>query len=244
MKITRRGFAKLCVSAVPLWGKVSAVIANEQTVARRYQRVKLVNGRDQPIHSSDLTVGETYIFHYPYITTPCFILNLGQRTARDVELSREDGVRYHWPGGVGPKGSVVAYSAICAHMMTHPARTVSFINYRHEPVTFKDTQEERVRRSNVIYCCSEKSVYDAAQGAHVLGGPAPQPLAVIVLEHRAEDDTYFATGTEGGEMFGRFFKEFDHRLTLEHQTKDVRRETTDRVVVLTLNEYCKNQVRC
>ena len=244
MKVTRRVFAKLCVSAIPLWGKVSAVLANQQTVPRAYRRVKLVNGRDEPIHSNDLVVGETYIFHYPYITTPCFLLNLGHRTLRDVELSREDGVRYRWPGGVGPNGSVVAYSAICAHMMTHPARTVSFINYRHEAVTFKDTQEYRVRRDRVIHCCSEKSVYDAAEGANVLGGPAPQPLAVIVLEHRAEDDTYFATGTEGGEMFERFFEEFDHRLTLEYQTEDVRRETTDSVAVIALNEYCQNQVRC
>lgn len=244
MKITRRGFAKLCMSAIPLWGKVSSVLATEQTVARRYQRVKLVNGRDQPIRSSDLAVGETYIFHYPYLTTPCFILNLGQRTARDVELSREDGFNYRWPGGVGPNGSVVAYSAICAHMMTHPARTVTFINYRHDPVTFEDSREERVRRSNVIYCCSEKSVYDATRGAHVLGGPAPQPLAVIVLEHAAEEDAYYATGTEGGEMFGRFFQEFDHRLTLEYQTDNVRRETTDKAVVLALNEYCENQVNC
>ena len=138
MKITRRGFAKLCVSALPLWGKTSSLIAKERTIARHYTRVKLVNAVGQPIHSKDLAIGETYIFHYPYVTTPCFVINLGQRTVRDVELSTEDGVRYHWRGGVGRDGSVVAYSAICAHMLTHPVRDVSFINYRHKPVTFKN----------------------------------------------------------------------------------------------------------
>lgn len=244
MKITRRGFTKLCVSVLPLWGKVSSLIAKERTVARRYQRVKLVNVVGQPIHSRDLAVGETYIFHYPYITTPCFLINLGQRTVRDLELTSENGLRYQWPGGAGPEGAVVAYSAICAHMMTHPARAVSFINYRHEPVTFKDTREERVRRSSVIHCCSEKSVYDATRGAHVLGGPAPQPLAVIVLEHNDEDDTYSATGTEGGEMFIPFFEEFDYRLTLEYRTDDIQREITGTAAVLPIDEYCKNQVVC
>ena len=96
----------------------------------------------------------------------------------------------------------------------------------------------------MIYCCSEKSVYDAKRGANVLGGPAPQPLAVVVLEHDVEDDTYFATGTEGGEMFDQFFKEFEFRLSLEYQTENIRQETFDRAVVLPLDEYCKNQVMC
>src|SRR5690606_7160076 len=126
-----------------------------------------------------------------------------------------------WSGGIGPQRSVVAFSAICAHKMTHPARQVSFINYRHSPATFRDSDYRTAERAQVIYCCSEKSVYDATAGARVLGGPAPQPLATILLEQDG-DGTLYAVGTEGGALFDAFFERFSSRLSLELRTEDVR----------------------
>src|SRR6185436_1402830 len=104
-----------------------------------------------------------------------------------------------WPGGVGPRGSIVAYSAICAHKLTYPTRDISFISYRAEKTVGN-------KFANVIHCCSEHSQYDPAAGARVVAGPAPQPLAAILLEHDAGTDEIYAVGTLGGEMFNEFFK--------------------------------------
>src|SRR5581483_1608283 len=166
---------------------------------------------------------------YPYIATPCFLLNLGRPT-KPSWLETEDGRRYRWDGGLGPQRSVVAFAAICAHKMTHPAHAVSFISYRHQTATFQDTHEQTTQRAQVIYCCSERSVYDPLDGARVLGGPAKQPLTSIVLE-QDQDGALVAVGTVGGELYDKFFEHFSSRLSLEFRTRDVRRLVTDTTVV-------------
>ncbi len=245
MRLSRRGFARFCLSAFPLLASLPSTRAKgEASSARQYERVRLVNREGQPLLSSDLRSNETYVFHYPYHATPCFLINLGLAALRQPDLQTEDGLHYEWAGGVGPKRAVVAYSAICAHMMTYPARKVSFINYYATPKSFTDSRHKSSRRANVIFCCSEKSVYDAARGAKVLAGPAPQPLAVIDLEYDAIEDQYYATGTLGGEMFERFFADFGYRLALEYGTEEFRRKVTGMTPVVTLTEYCDNLVQC
>ncbi|MFQ5993867.1 MAG: hypothetical protein ACE5K1_02135 [Acidiferrobacterales bacterium] len=242
-KFNRRSFVKLCASAVALITANPNVLARSDGALRHYRRARIVDDWDRPLVIADLKEGESYIFHYPYISTPCFLLNLGKPTAAGTTLKTKDGDSYRWQGGVGPNRSVVAFSAICAHRMTHPARSVSFINYRHKNVDFLDKDENKAERSRIIYCCSEKSVYDPTQGARVLGGPAPQPLAAISLEYDDKNGLLYATGTYGGDMFDKFFKEFGFRLRLEHKTTDVREEVTA-ARVYTLAEYCETQVLC
>ena len=75
----------------------------------------------------------------------------------------------------------MAFSAICAHKLSHPSQAVSFIGYRPKPIGFVGADNKVVRRQHVIQCCSEHSIYDPAQGARVVSGPAPQPLASIDL---------------------------------------------------------------
>lgn len=238
----RRRFVKLCASLVALAGASPTLLAASDAVARRYPSARLVDDKGRPITPKSLNVGENYLFHYPYVSTPCFLLDLGKPTREKATLTTESGERYEWPGGVGPKRSIVAYSAICAHKMSHPAREVSFINYRHEPVRYTDGKQS-ARRSQVIYCCSEKSVYDPLDGARVLSGPAKQPLAAILLE-QAPDGGLAAVGTYGGEMFDRFFREFGFRLALELGTGDIRAEVRDTATVVPLADYCRTQVLC
>ena len=145
-------------------------------------RWSIAHSREK-INVSALEIGETYLFHYPYVSTPCFLINLGRPVQPGKQLRTRDGQRYRWQGGAGPERSIVAFSAICAHKMSHPAPTVSFINYRHDAVKFRNSQDAIEQRSGVIYCCSERSVYDPASGGRVLGGPAPQPLAAIELDY-------------------------------------------------------------
>lgn len=240
----RRGFVKLCASAAAAVGANPGILAATPTHIKRYERVLLVDGLGAPIESATLNVGESYVFNYPYATTPCFLLNLGEPTVRDTSLTTEGGERYVWQGGCGPQRSIVGFCAICAHKMSHPARSVSFINYRHETVSFRDEEERTTERSRVIYCCSEKSVYDPTDGARVLGGPAPQPLAAIALEHDEENGHIYAVGTSGGELYERFFDTFAFRLALEYETSDVRKLAREVAEVVSISEYSRTQMMC
>lgn len=103
--------------------------------------------------------------------------NAGLRFYTHARLVNYDGRKYRWKGCVGANSSIVAYSAICAHRLPYPTRQISFIRY------YCNSVDPSIGRSNVIHCCAEHREYDAAQGARVVSGPAPQPLAAIILEH-------------------------------------------------------------
>ena len=240
----RRGFVKLCATVAAAVGANPDLIAQADPSIKMYERVLLVDAGGAPIDAEYLKVGESYVFNYPYATTPCFLLNLGKPTAPSAALETDSGARYVWQGGCGPQRSIVAFCAICAHKMSHPARSVSFINYRHEKVSFRNSEEHDAQRAQVIYCCSEKSVYDPADGARVLGGPAPQPLAAIALEHDEHTGHLHAIGTSGGEMYQKFFDTFGFRLALEYETSDIRRPAKQVAEVVTIAEYSRTQRLC
>ncbi len=203
----RRDFVQLCAASAAGATLPTAADASPRT-ARTYPRAKLVDEARQPIHLARLRVGVNYVFDYPFAATPCFLLRLDRPATGGIELKTEAGDLYRWEGGVGADKSVVAYSAICAHKMTYPTRQVSFIGYREQP-------SPAAGKGKVITCCSDRSVYDPSAGARVVSGPAPQPLATILLEHDPKKDEIFAVGTFGGEMFAEFFRKYDFRLQLE-----------------------------
>ena len=241
----RRGFVKLCASAVAGITASPELLARENQVYHRYGRVALVDSYSgKPVRAASLDVGEAYLFNYPYVSTPCFLIDLGKSVTSRSNLKTRDGERYRWQGGSGKNDSVVAFSAICAHKMSHPAPSVSFINYRHREVKFRNNDDEIEQRAGVIYCCSENSVYDPAHGGRVLGGPAPQPLASIELEYDQNEDTFYATATIGGEMFDRYFKNFHDRLVLQHGRADIDRAMTGATDLVRLRDYTNNQVGC
>ncbi len=198
----------------------------------------------KPMRATDFEEGQVYIFHYPYQTTPCMIFNLGESTVKEERLLTESSSPYLWNGGVGPVNSIVAYSAICSHRMTYPAKTASFLNYRHSNVVFFDVDHTRQKKSKIIYCCSERSVYDAKLGAKVLGGPAKQPLTSIELDYSAANDTLFAVGTRGGEMYNEFLTKFEYRLKLDFGIDAVDELTTKNVELKTIEEYSAVIVEC
>ena len=243
-RVERRSFVKLCAAAAVTAGANPSLLAAAGTTARLYDRTALVDGEGAPVTERMLSVGETYVFHYPYATTPCFLLDLGRPVRASAELATEAGDPYVWPGGAGAERSIVAFAAICAHKMTHPARDVSFINYRHGKVRFLDSSERRREASGVIFCCSEKSVYDPAEGARVLGGPAKQPLATILLQSEPQSGALFALGTIGGEMYEAYFEKFAFRLALEHETSDIQRRSGPTSVVMDIEAYSRTIMQC
>lgn len=228
----RRDFIKFCAASA--LAAPAVVAADAQP--RFYSRARLVDPKGAPLRAKAIPADTNLIFHYPFAATPCFLLNLGRPARASAVLKTAANQTYEWHGGVGPGRSVVAYSAICAHKMSYPTKDISFISYRAE-------KSARNKFASVIHCCSEHSQYDPAQGAKVLAGPAPQPLAAILLEHDAASDELHAVGTLGGEMFNEFFGKFEFRLAMEHGGA-ARAAVSGPCVVQSLDNYCRQQVKC
>lgn len=229
----RRNFIKLCTAS-------AAALAAPQVGAaarpRFYARAKLVDEQGAPLRAAAIPVNRNFIFHYPFAATPCFLLNLGRPVNGTAGLTTVAGEPYEWKGGVGARRSLVAYSAICAHRLAYPTRDISFISYRSEKSAVN-------RVGNVIHCCAEHSQYDPAEGARVIGGPAPQPLAAILLAHDAGTDELHAVGTLGGEMFSEFFDKYAFRLSLEHGA-GARTPVSGACPVQDLASYSRQQMKC
>lgn len=242
--VSRRGFLKLCASTGALVASSPRLLAEGSPERVPAPPATLVHPDDRPLRLSDLVVGDNYVFHYPYVSTPCFLIDLGKPALPQEDLELDDGRRYRWRGGIGPNRSVVAFSAICAHRMTYPTPTVSFIHYRHEPMEYTDTDLKPSRREQVIYCCSEGSVYDPAEGCRVLGGPAPQPLAAIDLALDEKTGEVRALGTYGGDMFERFFETFEFQLAMQQGQEDVRALVDKTAEVVPLKQYSANTSVC
>ena len=231
----RRDFVQLCAASAAGAALPDASQAATLT-ARKYARTKLTDEKGQPLRIASLGAGTTYVFDYPFAATPAFLLRLGSPVASGILLKTEAGEPYQWQGGIGADKSVVAYSAICAHKMTYPTRQVSFIGYRDGPSPVAG-------RGKVITCCSDRSVYDPAAGARVVSGPAPQPLATILLEHDPKADELFAVGTFGGEMFAEFFRKYEFRLQLEMGQR-ARASVEGTTAVRPLENYSTQWAKC
>lgn len=240
----RRRFFRACLSTAAVVASNPSVLADTVSPARSYNRVLLTKGANTPLRTSDLVAGQALIFNYPFVTTPCFLIDVGSPVEAKGPLQTAGEETYTWPGGSGPNRSIVAFSAICAHKLSYPTKSASFINFRPEEITFTDRNNETKKKKGLIYCCSERSVYDPSTGAEVLGGPATQPLTTIVLEYDPDADEYYATATLGGELYDRFFESFGFRIALEHKTEDIRQLVDSVTRASSPEEYTDYQVLC
>jgi arsenite oxidase small subunit len=200
-----------------------------------YARALLVDERGDPIKASLLKAQVNYVFHYPYEATPVFLLDLG-KPVQPQAITTKEKAAYAWPGGVGPRRSVVAFSAICAHQLVYPTREVSFISFRKSRAT-------RGVQDALIHCCADHSQYDPARGAEVLSGPAPHPLSAVLLAHDPRSDSLTAYATLGAELFDQFFRKYEMKLSLEVGPK-ARQPVAGQAVVRELDKFCRNSVQC
>jgi Rieske Fe-S protein len=232
----RRDFLRTCALLGGAASLAPCATASADAPPRYYAKTRLIDIHGAPIRVANLAVDANYVFHYPYAATPCFLLKLGRRAAGGEELRREDGATYAWAGGVGPGRNLVAFSAICAHKLAYPTRDVSFIRFQKN--------RSATSRGDVIHCCADHSVYDPFAGARVVAGPAPQPLAAIVLVHDSAKDEVYAMGTIGAEQFDAFFAKYEAKLALEYGGSRARAPVVDSTVVRELENYCKTTIRC
>jgi len=232
----RRQFLSACAAVAGSAQIAAAATAWSATPTRFYARTLLVDVHGAPLKTSSLAARTNYVFNYPYAGTPCFLLDLGRPLVAKGDMLRADGATYQWTGGVGKSRSIVAYSAICAHKLAYPTREVSFIRFQSHRSSTSD--------GDVIHCCADHSVYDPSSGARVVSGPAPQPLAAIVLEYDAAADELHALGTLGAEQFEDFFAKYDFKLAMEYGSGRARTPAAATTVVRELTQYCRQTIQC
>ena len=232
----RRRFLSACAALAGMAGVGEAPAEWVTASPRLYARSRLVDTFGAPLKASKLAARTNYVFNYPFASTPCFLLDLGRPVAGADGILRANGAQYAWTGGVGRSHSVVAYSAICAHKLAYPTREVSFIRFQADRSPTSD--------GNVIHCCADHSVYDPSAGARVVSGPAPQPLAAILLDYDADRDELVALGTVGAEQFDAFFDKYDFKLALEYGAGKAKVPAGDTTVVRELTQYCKQTIQC
>jgi Rieske Fe-S protein len=129
---------------------------------------------------------EVITFNYPLQNEPNFLLNLAPAPGGS-------GGATNVPGGVGPKGSIVAFSAICQHLGC-PAPNISYYPPGTCPQKFGDLDF-------YIHCTCHGSTYDVTKSAANLTGPAVLPLPQVTLEVKG-DDTIWAIGETGPPVNG------------------------------------------
>lgn len=217
----RRTFIKLCGSTAMLLGARPALLWADASTSKTYQRVGLVDEAGQPFKVGVLAGSEGYIFHYPYQSTPALLMDLGHEV----------------PGGVGPSGGVVAFTAICPHQLAYPSASLSALNYH-------PGKSATAGREQAITCCLHGSAFDPAQAGKVIGGPAPRPLTVIELGYDAGSGALSALGTRGADIYPEFFRAFKRELRQQFGRSAYQEETQGQSRVVAASMYSGQRVSC
>lgn len=187
---SRRNFLKVSVvaSAALAVGGMAAIakVANEtaaqetSTSVSGFPRVLVQDSTTGEIANvNTMTENQYMTFFYPLTTEPNFIMKLG--------VTAE--------GGIGPDNDIVAFSDICQHLGCNP----DFF-YPGGPTppwnpSYKTTQP-------IMYCPCHGSMYAVADGAEVIGGPAPYPVPQVMLEIDSGTGDIYAVGMGPPTIYG------------------------------------------
>lgn len=204
----RRGFLKLSGTAAAVVVAPSLITetlrAEDGAMYKSYGKVMLKDKDGNPLKTANLVKEENYVFHYPYVATTNILVDLGEATKKDVKLKAEDGTEYVFKGGVGAKGSVVAYSTICPHAFSHVSQGTSFFKY-----VATTGKTAAYATGGIFVCSSHLSAFDPKEGGRGINGPVKgkQNLAQIVLEVD-KDDVIWAVGVLGKDKFIEYFDSY------------------------------------
>ncbi|MBI3532756.1 MAG: arsenate reductase (azurin) small subunit [Burkholderiales bacterium] len=161
LKIGRRFFLKSGGAAaavaggtvIPIHNANAAAPAAQATTALPYPKKAVGKAGGMPIN-------QVVNFTYPDASSPCYAIRLGSSV----------------PGGIGPNGDIVAYSAYCTHMGCPVA-------YDGSTRTFK--------------CGCHFSIFDPENLGQMVTGQATEDLPRIKLEYDAKTDSVHAVGVDG-----------------------------------------------
>jgi len=232
----RRNFLKLSgTTAVAIAIAPSLITqrlyAEDGALFQTFEKVQLKDAEGNPLKASKLVKEENYVFMYPHAATPAILVDLPEATGKDIKLKAEDGTEYMFKSGAGAKGTIVAFSAICAHQLTHPQKAMSMFQY--VPTTGKTLAYEK---PGVFVCSSHLAAYDPKQGGKVVGGPASQGLAQIVLEID-KDDHIWAVAVLGPNKFQDFFDAFKQEHKAEFGRRGAKKLMETEAKVQTLKNF-------
>jgi Rieske Fe-S protein len=185
-----------------------------------YPRTQLLDIDGTPLTATkvmneyNVTTSDLYLFNYPLRNEPNFLLNLFPPLAGNGQ-PQFDGTDYipsDIVGGVGPKSSIVAFSAICQHLGC-PAPALAYyplvyqapstVNGTCGGVSFPAPNLPSGKQVEFyIHCSCHGSTYDVSNGAANLTGPAVLPLPQVTLEWDPLTDFLYATGMTGPPVNG------------------------------------------
>lgn len=238
----RRKFLRLSATSAMAVAMAPSLItqrlyAEDGSLFQPFEKVQLKDAEGNPIKASALAVEENYVFNYPYVGTPAIMVNLTSPAEKDIELTAEDGTKYIYRGGVGAKGTIVAYSAICPHQLTHPQPEMSMFHYIDEKGTTK------AYSGGAFVCMSHLSRFEPKQGGKVVGGPATQGLASIILEVDTEDNIW-AVAVLGPVKFQDYFDAFkDEFKKFYGNRRKAKKLTKEETKVQTLKNFSADIIR-
>jgi len=236
LKVASVGGLMVAVSPSSISGELRA---DDGRLFNVYEKVQLIDSKGLPLKAKELMEEVNYIFNYPFVGTPCILLNLGQKTQKDVKLKSEDGEEYIWKGGIGAKGAIVAYSAICSHQLAHPTPENSFVQYLPRGKTTMATE----KKGGIIVCSSHLSAFDPSKGCSQIAGPAEEALASIVIEI-AEDDSLWATAVLGPGKFHEYFKRYKPEMKKFYGGKrKAKKQVKESALTVILSEYTKEIIQ-
>ncbi len=205
----RRGFLKLSGTTAAAIVVAPSLItetlrADDGSLYKSYDKVMLKDKDGTPLKASTLAKEENYVFNFPHVASPAILVQLDGPTEKNVTLSADDGTEYTFKGGVGKDGSIVAYSAICPHQLTHPQPDTTFFQY--VPTGTKTLAYDKAV-GGVFVCSSHLSAFTPKDGGKRVTGPATEGLTQIVLEID-ENDVIWAVGALGPNKFHEYLKAF------------------------------------
>ncbi len=215
-----------CASLLP-----SKLRAEDGRLYKSYNRVRLVDESDSPLVFKKLILEQAYIFNYPFRATPTMMIKLKDKTAKNITLKSAKGESYIWKGGVGATGSLVAYSAICSHQLSHPTPDINFVSYSGQKKTMS------CDKKGMIVCASHLSAFDPKEGAKQVAGPANEALASVVLEVDKKGHIW-AIGVLGPDQFHDFFKTFKDEFKEHYGGKrKAKKAVSDEAQALPIENY-------
>lgn len=235
----RRGFLKLSGTTAAAIVVAPSLIteplkAEDGTLYESYDKIMLKDADGNPLKASTLVKEENYVFNFPHVATPCFLVKLTGPTQTNVKLSAEDGTEYTFKGGSGKDGDIVAYSAICPHQFAYPNPDVTFFQYVPKGTS---TVAYSTEKDGIFVCSSHLSAFAPKEGGKRLVGPTKEPLAQIVLEID-ENDVIWAVGVLGPNKFHDFLKAFKSDFKKFYGNKrKAKKLVKQEAKVLTLKNY-------
>ncbi|MDH2899759.1 MAG: Rieske 2Fe-2S domain-containing protein [archaeon] len=183
----RRSFLKLAlaISVIAAVGGISSIVrsisapAQSQVSSGTTSTETGSNGFPKTLVASlsSLQVNQPIYFNYPLGDEPNILVKLGVAVT----------------DGVGPNSDIVAYSQICQHL----GCLYAFQAKGSSP----KCNSSYTAAGPIGYCCCHGSVYDFANDAKVLSGPAPHPVPRVVLDVDSSGNIY-AVGMSGVNIYG------------------------------------------